>query len=95
VADRLDDLVLGQGGGRRDLQVLLEAELGPLLHQRRARLAALLEGRMPTRAEPLSDEPSTLVALEAGLDAPEDPTPDDAPEFPDATEPMHPGPFEE
>jgi serine/threonine-protein kinase len=82
VADRLDALVLGRGGSRRDLQLLLEAELGPLLRQRRQRLADLLEGRSSAPVDPRTDGASTIVAVESGLDGGADPL-----SFSDRTEP--------
>jgi len=69
VADELEALATGRGGGHRDVAALLAAELGPQLAARRERVSQLLAGataRAPDTV--LGGHTATLVLLEQVLD---------------------------
>lgn len=69
VADLLETLAIGHGGGHRDVAALLVAELGAQLEGRRARVRDLLAGAsIEAPAAALPEHTGTIVLLEHVLD---------------------------
>lgn len=69
IADVLETLAIGHGGGHRDVAALLVAELGPQLEGRRARVRDMLAGASVAAPQAaLSEHTGTIVLLEHVLD---------------------------